>query len=160
MANMEDEKDMLRNSIEVLKNAFGPNEVRQALNNYMNSNSNSRNGSQVSFHRSRSDSINSNKSGERSLSGLGSASLSNLSNNASLASIGNSASHWFNNVSNAISSGISNYREKNQKNTGKEETSSNSSSVVNMGMHDEPVTSNTDGEPAQNQSRWKFGWSK
>jgi len=147
MANMEDEKDMLRNSIEVLKNAFGVNEVRQALNNYMNSNS--RSGSQISIHRSRSDSINSNRSGEKSLSGLGSTSLSNLSNNAS---------HWFNNVSNAISSGISNYMEKNQKGTGKEDSSSNSSSVVNMGMHDEPAAS--EGEPAQNQSRWKFGWSK
>lgn len=85
MANMEEEKDMLVNTIEVLKNTFGANEVKQAINN-ANMMNNSRTGSQHSLRRS--DSIASNRSARSQQQGNGGG--------------------WFNNVSNAIS----NYMER------------------------------------------------
>ncbi|KAL6613175.1 rab-GTPase-TBC domain-containing protein [Neocallimastix sp. 'constans'] len=135
MANMEDEKDMLINSIRILKNTFGANEVTQALNAHMQANK-SKNSSQHSLRRS--DSLTSNRS--------------NRSNRSQQQ--GNSSSGgWFNNVSNAISS----YMEQRQSHSNATSTTGNTESI-NMEMNEEPVSEVQDTQ--QQASRWKFGWNK
>jgi hypothetical protein len=116
MANMEEEKDMLINSIEVLKNTFGANEVKQALNANLTNNG-SMNGSQHSLRRS--DSIASNRSFR--------------------SQTGNGGGGWFNNVSNAIS----NYMEQRQSHSN---VGSAPGSVENMDMLEEPAAESQDGQ--------------
>jgi len=136
MANMEEEKDVLVSSIEVLKKAFGANEVKQALAEGLNGSNGSRNGSQHSLRRS--DSMASN----RSQGG------------------GGGASGWFNNVSNAIS----NYMEQRQTHNANSNVGSTTGSVDNLDTGaegGEPAPPAAEGgEPQQQTSRWKFGWGK
>jgi len=95
MANMEDEKDMLINTIEILKNTFGANEVRQAINTVNMMNNSKNNNSQHSLRRS--DSVASTRSNRSQQQGNGG---------------------WFNNVSNAISNYMDRQSHTNGSTTG------------------------------------------